>query len=120
MSAYYGVSHIETIEQLPPELERGRAYFIDSEGYIVIDHGRGPIVYGNRPGPAGNISEPDDILGSGTFRNGSTFSVKIYTNYRYWNVRAFWDNTNYVIWRNIEITGANDVYLSDGNNIWWQ
>ena len=69
---------------------------------------------------SGNISEPDDILGSGTFRNGSTFSVKIYTNYRYWNVRAFWDNTNYVIWRNIEITGANDVYLSDGNNIWWQ
>ncbi len=63
MSApYYGVSHIETLELLPPELERGRAYFIDSEGYIVIDHGRGPIIYGNRPGPAGPASESSEYV----------------------------------------------------------
>lgn len=59
MSApFYGLSHIETLENLPPNLERGRAYFIDDEGYIVIDHGRGPVVYGNRPGPAGEAGEP--------------------------------------------------------------
>ena len=63
MSApYYGVSHIETLDALPPELERGRAYFIDSEGYIVIDHGHGPVIYGNRPGPAGKESANSEYV----------------------------------------------------------
>ncbi len=55
---YIGVSHIEKLRKLPDVLERGRAYFVDDEGYIVIDHGRGPIIYGNRPGPQGEPGEP--------------------------------------------------------------
>ncbi len=58
MSTYYGVSHIEKLTLLPETLELGRAYFVDDEGYIVIDHGRGPIIYGNRPGPQGQAGEP--------------------------------------------------------------
>lgn len=57
-SPYLGVSHIEKLNKLPADLEVGRAYFVDEEGYIVINHGRGPIIYGNRPGPQGQAGEP--------------------------------------------------------------
>lgn len=43
---------------LPEKLTRGRAYFIDDEQVIVIDHGRGPVIYGGKPGPQGASGEP--------------------------------------------------------------
>lgn len=54
------VRHVETLEGLPEKLEIGRAYFVDDEQIIVIDHGdgRGVIKYGGKPGPQGIAGEP--------------------------------------------------------------
>ena len=43
---------------LPEKLTRGRAYFVDDEQVIVIDHGQGPVIYGGKPGPQGQTGEP--------------------------------------------------------------
>ena len=43
---------------LPQKLVRGRAYFIDDEQVIVVDHGKGPVIYGGKPGPQGQAGEP--------------------------------------------------------------
>ena len=43
---------------LPEKLTRGRAYFVDDEQVIVIDHGQGPVIYGGKPGPQGQAGEP--------------------------------------------------------------
>jgi len=57
---YWKAEHVRTLAELPDKLVRGRAYFIDEEGYIVIDHGDGlgPQIYGNRPGIQGPPGEP--------------------------------------------------------------
>ena len=55
---YYSVRHIESIDLLPEKLTRGRAYFVDDEQVIIIDHGKGPVIYGGRPGPQGEAGEP--------------------------------------------------------------
>lgn len=58
----FSASHVRTREQLPSELVLGRAYFIDNEQIIIINHGQGPVIYGNRPGPQGKAGEPIPIL----------------------------------------------------------
>ena len=55
---YWKARHLETRALLPAKLERGRAYFIDDEQIIIIDHGLGPVEYGGRPGPQGQAGEP--------------------------------------------------------------
>ena len=55
---YFTAKHVETMTLLPENLEVGRAYFVDDEQVIVIDHGRGPVIYGNSPGPQGIAGEP--------------------------------------------------------------
>ncbi|MBQ3653302.1 MAG: hypothetical protein II954_02665 [Synergistaceae bacterium] len=55
---YYSVKHVESMALLPEKLTRGRAYFVDDEQVIVIDHGRGPVIYGGKPGPQGATGEP--------------------------------------------------------------
>lgn len=56
--AKWTVAHLATLSQLPDKLEKGRAYFIEDEGYFIIDHGKGPVIYGNNPGPQGMAGEP--------------------------------------------------------------
>ena len=55
---YFTAKHVESMVLLPNNLEIGRAYFVDDEQVIVIDHGRGPVVYGKSPGPQGIAGEP--------------------------------------------------------------
>lgn len=55
---YFTARHIESMALLPETLEVGRAYFVDDEQVIVIDHGRGPVIYGKSPGPQGMSGEP--------------------------------------------------------------
>ena len=55
---YYSVKHVESMSLLPAKLTRGRAYFVDDEQVIVIDHGNGPVIYGGKPGPQGQSGEP--------------------------------------------------------------
>ena len=55
---YYSVKHVESLSDIPQNLTRGRAYFVDDEQVIVIDHGQGPITYGGKPGPQGQAGEP--------------------------------------------------------------
>lgn len=55
---YWRVKHVGTLSQLPDKLTRGRAYFVDDEQVIIIDHGRGPVTYGGKPGPQGQAGEP--------------------------------------------------------------
>ena len=55
---YFTAKHIESMALLPDNLEIGRAYFVDDEQVIVIDHGRGPVIYGKSPGPQGIAGEP--------------------------------------------------------------
>lgn len=42
-----GFWSVKTRADLPSPLIKGRAYFIEDEGGIVIDHGTGPVEYGN-------------------------------------------------------------------------
>ena len=55
---YFTAKHIESMALLPDTLEVGRAYFVDDEQVIVIDHGRGPVIYGGAAGPQGMAGEP--------------------------------------------------------------
>ncbi len=55
---YFTARHLESMALLPDKLELGRVYFIDDEQIIVIDHGRGPVIYGKSPGPQGIPGEP--------------------------------------------------------------
>lgn len=55
---YLSVKHVESMSLLPKNLTRGRAYFIDDEQVIVIDHGLGPVIYGGKLGPQGIPGEP--------------------------------------------------------------
>lgn len=58
----WSTKHVATLSDLPQILEKGRAYFIDDEHYIIIDHGSGPVIYGNRTGAQGQAGEPIPIL----------------------------------------------------------
>lgn len=55
---YWKARHVDTRALLPKKLERGRAYFVDDEQIIIIDHGTGPVEYGGKPGPQGQAGEP--------------------------------------------------------------
>ena len=55
---YFTAKHVESMSLLPETLEIGRAYFVDDEQVIVIDHGRGPVIYGGATGPQGMAGEP--------------------------------------------------------------
>ena len=55
---YFTAKHIESMALLPDTLDIGRAYFVDDEQVIVIDHGRGPVIYGGATGPQGIAGEP--------------------------------------------------------------
>ena len=55
---YFTAKHVESMALLPETLEIGRAYFDDDEQVIIIDHGRGPVIYGKAPGPQGTAGEP--------------------------------------------------------------
>ena len=55
---YFTAKHVESMSLLPDNLEIGRAYFVDDEQVIVIDHGRGPVIYGGATGPQGVAGEP--------------------------------------------------------------
>lgn len=60
MRPLWTVRHLDTEAQLPKKLERGRAYFIRDSQVIIIDQGdgRGPVRYGDKPGPQGMAGEP--------------------------------------------------------------
>lgn len=58
MRPNWSAQHLTTATQFPARPEIGRAYFIDDEGVIRIDHGQGVITYGNRPGPQGPPGSP--------------------------------------------------------------
>lgn len=55
---YWKARHVDTRALLPAKLERGRAYFVDDEQIIIIDHGLGPVEYGGKPGPQGQPGKP--------------------------------------------------------------
>ena len=55
---YFTAKHVESMALLPDTLQIGRAYFVDDEQVIVIDHGRGPVIYGGAAGPQGIAGEP--------------------------------------------------------------
>ena len=55
---YFTAKHVESMALLPNTLEVGRAYFVDDEQVIVIDHGKGPVIYGGAAGPQGIAGEP--------------------------------------------------------------
>lgn len=59
---HISAKHINSLAQLPKKLIIGRAYFVDDEHYIVIDHGNGPVIYGNKAGVQGQPGEPIPIL----------------------------------------------------------
>lgn len=61
---YWSARHVESLADLPEKLVRGRAYFVDDESYIVIDHGRGPVIYGGKAGPMGPSGEPQPHIQS--------------------------------------------------------
>lgn len=61
-TTHISAKHIKNLAQLPEKLIIGRAYFIDDEHYIVIDHGNGPVIYGNKAGAQGQPGEPIPIL----------------------------------------------------------
>ena len=54
------VRHVTSEAELPKTLEKGRAYFVSDEQVIIIDmgDGRGPVRYGDKPGPQGMAGEP--------------------------------------------------------------
>ena len=55
---YWTAKHVGTGTLLPKKLTKGRAYFVEDEQVIVVDHGDGPITYGGKPGPQGQAGEP--------------------------------------------------------------
>ena len=55
---YFTARHLESMALLPETLEIGRVYFIDDAQVIVVDHGKGPVIYGGVPGPQGEPGEP--------------------------------------------------------------
>lgn len=59
---YWSAKHVRTLAELPAKLTLGRAYFVDDEQIIIIDHGSGPVYYGAKPGPQGQPGEPIPIL----------------------------------------------------------
>ena len=78
--------HVRTLAELPEKLIKGRAYFIDDEGIILIDHGdkRGVQIYGNRPGIQGQPGEPVpqifadlESLSRAAINNASTLNYEI-------------------------------------------
>ena len=73
--SYIKHEHVRTLAELPEKLVKGRIYFVDDEGYIVIDHGdnRGTQIYGNRPGIQGEPGEPIPQI----FSDIETHSVSI-------------------------------------------
>lgn len=73
---FWTVRHVESRENLPEKLERGRAYFVDDEQYIVIDFGRGPVIYGGKPGPAGAAGEPNESM-QGQIQHLAEASVRL-------------------------------------------
>lgn len=59
---FWRAAHVETAALLPEKLVKGRAYFVDDEQVIVIDHGFGPVIYGGKPGPQGQPGAPTPQL----------------------------------------------------------
>ena len=59
---YWSARHVGTRSRLPAKLTKGRAYFIEDEQVIVVDHGKGAITYGSQPGPQGEPGEPLPFL----------------------------------------------------------
>lgn len=57
--AYWKAGHVKQASDLPYKLTKGKAYFIDEEGWIAIDHGdnRGIQIYGNKEGIQGPTGE---------------------------------------------------------------
>ena len=57
--AYWKAGHVKQAADLPYKLTKGKAYFIDVEGWIAIDHGdnRGIQIYGNKEGIQGPTGE---------------------------------------------------------------
>ena len=41
--------HVKSRHLLPTLLKKGRKYFIEDEGVILVDHGEGPREYGRNP-----------------------------------------------------------------------
>ena len=58
------VRHISNEALLPDKLTPGRLYFVADEQVIIVDHGdgRGPVRYGDKPGPQGIAGEPVPAL----------------------------------------------------------
>ena len=89
----FSVRWIDTEALLPRKLEPGRAYFIRDEQIIVIDmgDGRGPVRYGDKPGPQGQSGEPipslqgqiDELASASlaTSRNIHILNMKTRTDY---------------------------------------
>lgn len=40
-------AYIATPADLPEELVKGRKYFVESTGQIIVDFGNGPVEFGN-------------------------------------------------------------------------
>lgn len=60
----WSVRYVASEANLPAKLKVGRAYFVADDQYIVVDmgDGRGPVKYGNKPGPKGDPGEPQPHL----------------------------------------------------------
>ncbi|MBQ7543892.1 MAG: hypothetical protein IJT02_03010 [Synergistaceae bacterium] len=58
----FSVKHVETQSQLPAKLTKGRAYFVDDEQIIIVDHGYGPVTYGGKVGAQGIPGEPLPVI----------------------------------------------------------
>lgn len=113
--------HLTTASQFPEKPTRGRAYFIDDEGVIKIDHGQGVITYGARPGPPGPPGSPKEDMQEQIFdlEEASlrvidlvhTYAIKRSTEQRF---NADIDNLNYAV-----LTMMNLFYEhmnKEGNN----
>lgn len=59
---YWSATHVRTLAELLAKLIIGRAYFVNDEKVIIIDHGAGPVIYGSKPGVQGQPGEPIPIL----------------------------------------------------------
>ncbi len=80
---YWSVKHVETMSLLPEKLTRGRAYFVDDEQVIVVDYGKGQVIYGGKPGPQGQAGEPIPQLQD---QIDKLAEAELYTQENIWNL----------------------------------
>ena len=65
--------------------------------------------------------------GISSIPNGYTMKIGVNSDYRYWDVKLYWDNTNYTIWQNTPIGTARNIYFVRNSNgsyrmnwdFWW-